>query len=176
MADTETDRGSPFWRFSLGFYRRPGVADACIALQDGCGVDVNVLLFFLWLATAKRSVPAAVAQAVCAQAGPWRDDAVVPLRTLRRKLKDGSSLVERSAAELFRTKIKAVELESERLQQEALFRLAADLATENAPTVEAAARANVASYEHAMARTFTPGAVETLLAALSPGKPVAGTG
>jgi uncharacterized protein (TIGR02444 family) len=176
MADTEAERGSPFWRFSLGFYRQPGVADACIALQDGCGVDVNVLLFFLWLATAKRSVPVASAQAVCAEAGAWRDDVVVPLRTLRRKLKDGSSLVERGTAELFRARIKAVELESERLQQEALFGLAAGLTTESAATVEAAARANVAAYERAMGSSFTPGAVDVLLAALSPGKPIAGTG
>jgi uncharacterized protein (TIGR02444 family) len=166
MAETETERGSPFWRFSLGFYRQGGVADACIALQDGCGVDVNILLFFLWLATARRGVSPASAEAVCAKAGPWRDDVVVPLRTLRRRLKDGSSFVERDTAEPFRTKIKGVELEAERLQQEALFRLAAGLPTEDAPTVEAAARANVAAYEHAVARTFTPAAIDTLLAAL----------
>src|SRR5258708_3547299 len=176
MTDSERERGSPFWRFSLGFHRQPGVADACIALQDGCGVDVNILLLFLWLATAKRRVSAAEAQAVSTKAGAWRDDVVVPLRTLRRKLKDGSSLVEHGTAELFRTRVKAVELEAERLQQEALFALAAGLATESAPTVEAAARANVAAYELAMARTFTPDAVETLLAALSAGKPAAATG
>ena len=77
-------------------------------------------------------------------------------------------------AELFRTRIKAVELEAERLQQEALFALAAALATENAATVEAAARANVAAYEHALARTFAPAAVDVLLAALSAGQPGAG--
>jgi uncharacterized protein (TIGR02444 family) len=172
MADTEAERGSPFWRFSLGFYRQPGVADACIALQDGCGVDVNILLFFLWLATAKRAVPPAAAQAVCATAGPWRDDVVVPLRTLRRRLKDGSPLVERNTAELFRTRIKGVELEAERLQQEALFALAAGLATQDAPSVEAAGRANVAAYEATMGRTFTPGAVDVLLAALRAGLPI----
>ena len=166
MADTQTEQGSPFWRFSLRFYRRPGVADACIALQDGCGVDVNILLFFLWLAAERRCVPSAAAAAVCARVAPWRDDVVVPLRTLRRRLKEGSSLVERGAAELFRTRIKAIELESERLQQEAMFTLAAGLATENASTVEAAARANVAAYEQALARTFAPDAVNVLLAAL----------
>src|SRR6202521_5828523 len=154
MAEEETQAGSPFWRFSLRFYRQPGVADACIALQDGCGVDVNILLFFLWLASTGQRIGLPEARAVCAQAGPWRDDVVVPLRTLRRKLKDGSALVERNMAELFRTRIKAVELESERLQQAALFALAAGLTTEGAPTVEAAARANVAAYQHAMARTF----------------------
>jgi len=174
MSDLQIERGSPFWRFSLGFYRQPGVADACIALQDGCDVDVNVLLFLLWLATAKRCIPVAAAQAVCAKAGPWRDNVVVALRTLRRRLKDGSSLVDRNTAELFRTKIKAVELESERLQQEAMFALSEGLATENAPTVDAAARANVASYEQVLARTFTPAAVDILLAALLTGAPGAG--
>jgi uncharacterized protein (TIGR02444 family) len=172
MTDAQTDeKGSPFWRFSLAFYRRPGVADACIALQDGASVDVNVLLFLLWLATAKRQVSPATAQAVCAKAGAWRDDVVVPLRTLRRKLKEGSSLVERGTAELFRTRIKAVELESERLQQEALFALAAGLASEVAPSIDAAARANVAAYEQVMGRDFTPDAVKTLLAALPAGAP-----
>jgi uncharacterized protein (TIGR02444 family) len=166
MADAQTEQGSPFWRFSLRFYRRPGVADACIALQDGCGVDVNILLFFLWLATARRRVSVTTAQEVCAKAGAWRDDVVVPLRTLRRRLKEGSSLVERGAAELFRTRIKAIELESERLQQESMFALAAGLATENASTVDAAARANVAVYEQALASTLAPGAVGVLMSAL----------
>jgi uncharacterized protein (TIGR02444 family) len=174
MADPQTQQGSPLWRFSLRFYRQPDVADACVALQDGCGVDVNILLFFLWLATARRRVPPAAAQAVCAKVGPWRDDVVVPLRTLRRKLKDGSSLVEHNTAELFRTKIKAVELESERLQQEAMFALADALATENVPTVEVAARANVAAYERALARTFAPASVDVLIAALSAGQRGAG--
>jgi uncharacterized protein (TIGR02444 family) len=171
MADTQTEQGSPFWRFSLRFYRRPGVADACIALQDGCGVDVNILLLLLWLATARRRVSVAAAQEVCAKAAAWRDDVVVPLRTLRRRLKDGSPLVERGVAELFRTRIKAVELESERLQQEAMFALAAGLATESASTVEAAARANVAAYEQALGRTFAPDAVGVLVGALLADEP-----
>jgi uncharacterized protein (TIGR02444 family) len=167
MSDTG-NRGSPFWRFSLRFYREPGVADACIALQDGCSVDVNILLFFLWLATARRCVSPDIVQAVCAKAAPWRDDVVAPLRTVRRRLKEGSALVERDAAERFRTAIKAIELESERLQQEALFALAAGLATESAVTVEAAARANVTAYEHALGRRFAPAAaIDALLEALA---------
>jgi uncharacterized protein (TIGR02444 family) len=167
MMDAGT--GFPFWRFSLRFYRQPGVADACIALQDGCGVDVNVLLFFLWLATARRSVSLVVAREVCATAAPWRDDVVAPLRAIRRRLKDGAALVERGAAEHFRTKIKAIELESERLEQEALFALADGLATEDVATVEAAARISVAAYEHVLGRALTPAAVAALLGALAAG-------
>ena len=44
MNDTPTAT-TPFWRFSLTYYGQPGVSDACIALQDGCGVDVNLLLY-----------------------------------------------------------------------------------------------------------------------------------
>jgi uncharacterized protein (TIGR02444 family) len=165
-ADTADNPGSPFWRFSLRLYRQPGVADACIALQDECGVDVNVLLFFLWLAADKRLVPAPKARAVCEQAALWHDDVVAPLRAVRRKLKGGSTLVERNTAELFRTRIKATELEAERLQQEALFAMVPNLGTEPAESVEAAARADVLAYEQAAARAFAPGAVEILVAAV----------
>src|SRR5216684_1534893 len=114
MADTPDNQGSPFWRFSLRLYRQPGVADACIALQDECGVDVNVLLFFLWLAADKRLVPAPNARAVCEQAALWHDDVVAPLRAVRRKLKGGSTLIERNTAELFRTRIAAVVANAQR--------------------------------------------------------------
>jgi uncharacterized protein (TIGR02444 family) len=175
MTEAETQAGSPFWRFSLRFYRQSGVADACIALQDGCGVDVNILLFLLWLATDRRRATSDEVAAVCAKAGPWRDDVVVPLRSLRRRLKDGAPLVERNTAELFRIRIKGVELEAERLQQEALFGLTPSLATTNEPSVEAAVRANVAAYERVAGRAFTPAAVDVLVAALVDGGPAART-
>ena len=43
------------WRFSLAFYARPGVAEALIALQDRAGLDVNLMLFALWLGVSGRS-------------------------------------------------------------------------------------------------------------------------
>lgn len=167
MNDADNDQGSPFWRFSLRFYRKPGVADACIALQDGCGVDVNILLFLLWLATERRSTRLDEVQAVCAAAAPWRDEVVVPLRGIRRRLKQGPALVDRSATEQFRARIKAIELESERLQQEALFALADGLATESAASVEDAASFNVAVYECVLGRMLDPAAVDTLLGAVA---------
>ena len=45
-----------FWRFSLVFYERPGVADALIALQDRGGFDVNLILFALWLGISGRGL------------------------------------------------------------------------------------------------------------------------
>jgi uncharacterized protein (TIGR02444 family) len=166
MIDADNDPGSPFWRFSLRFYRKPGVADACIALQDGCGVDVNILLFLLWLATERRCVRTAAVRELCARTAPWRNDVVAPLRTIRRRLKDGSALIERSAAEVFRARVKSLELASERLEQEALFALADGLATDDATTIDGAARVSLASYEDVSGCNF-PAASVTLIEALT---------
>jgi hypothetical protein len=52
-----------------------------------------------------------------------------------------------------------------------MFALADELATEGAPTVEAAAHANVVAYEHALARTFAPAPMDVLIGALLAGQP-----
>ena len=92
---------------------------------------------------------------------------VIPLRTLRRALKSPPPLVAGAAAELFRTKVKAVELEAERLQQEAMYELAdATPWGQDAPSLADAARGNIAAYEAMVGKAFPKPAIETLLAAL----------
>jgi uncharacterized protein (TIGR02444 family) len=165
---TETTQGSPFWRFSLRLYRAPGVADACIALQEGAGVDVNLLLFLLWQATQRRALTDADVAALEQQIGGWRDTAVIPLRNLRRALKSPPGLVAAGTAEAFRTRIKAVELEAERLQQEAMYELAAGSPLGRDATSPAeAARRNVAAYASMRSVDFPGAAVDTILAALA---------
>jgi uncharacterized protein (TIGR02444 family) len=167
-APEATRQESPFWRFSLRFYRQPAVADACIRLQEEAGVDVNLLLFLLWHATHKRALSAAEVAELEQRIGAWRDMTVIPLRGVRRALKSPPALVAPATAELFRTKIKAVELEAERLQQEAMYELArAALWGREAPSLDAAARANIAAYEAMVRRAFPTDAIETLLAALT---------
>ena len=158
---------SPFWRFSIGFYRNPDVAAACIALQDEAGVDVNVLFFLLWNATLERKLPQAAIEDLDRQIGAWREAAVIPLRAVRRALKSPPSVVEPGAAEAFRTRIKAVELEAERLQQHTLYQMTSSLRFEPAASVMEAARANVAAYQAVCAKVFPQAAVETILAALA---------
>ena len=167
-ADALSAQGSPFWRFSLRFYRQPKVADTCIALQEERGVDVNLLLFLLWQARRGRALTVAEAEGLERRIGPWRDRTVIPLRALRRALKSPPPLVAGAAAELFRTKVKAVELEAERLQQEAMYELAgATPRGQDAPSRADAARGNIAAYEALCSGTFPKPAIETLLAALA---------
>jgi len=165
-------QGSPFWRFSLRLYRAPGVGDACIALQEEAGVDVNLLLFLLWQATQRRALTAADIKALDETIGGWRDTAVIPLRNLRRALKSAPGLVAPNVAEAFRSRIKAVELEAERLQQEAMYALAATMPPgralgRDATSPAEAARANVAAYETMRAVAFPKAAVDTVLIAFA---------
>jgi uncharacterized protein (TIGR02444 family) len=174
--DTQSVQGSaqasPFWRFSLKLYRAPGVGDACIALQEEGGVDVNLLLFLLWQATQRRTLAAADVKALDETVGGWRNTAVIPLRNVRRALKSAPGLVDPNTAEAFRTRIKAVELEAERLQQEAMYALAATMPPGHALGRDAtssveAARSNVAAYETMRAVAFPKAAVDTVLTAFA---------
>jgi uncharacterized protein (TIGR02444 family) len=164
MSDTETNtETTPFWRFSLHFYRQAGVSDACIALQDECGVDVNLLLFLFWLASDGRQLTADEVKNLDDSVRDWRNLTIVPIRNARRKLKGTATLVEPGNQEAFRTKVKAIELDAERLQQEALytFTKSGPLGAEAAPP--AAARANVGAYERVMGKSFPKKAVNVLI-------------
>jgi uncharacterized protein (TIGR02444 family) len=166
-APVSSSSGSPFWRFSLRFYRQREVADACIALQEEAGIDVNLLLFLLWHATQKRALSAPEVAELERRAAPWRNMTVIPLRTMRRALKSPPALVPGATAEFCRAKIKAVELEAVRLQQEAMHDLAHPSLGCEASSLEEAARANVAAYAAMCGTAFPRPAIETLLAALA---------
>src|SRR5262249_62092252 len=95
------------------------------------------------------------------------DLAGAPRRTVRRAHKPPPALGAGPPAELFRTRIKAVELEAERLQQEALHELVGSSAMgAQAPSLEAAARASIEAYAATCGGAFPSSATETLLAAL----------
>ena len=120
--------GNPFWDFSLSVYGTPGVADACLRLQDEAGLDVNLVLFACWFAGA-RAAPLTDAEMrdVVALTRDWRERVVSPLRQIRRELKGGSEGLPPDAVESFRTEIKRIELASERRQQDMLLAFAETL-------------------------------------------------
>jgi len=136
--------GLCLWRFSRAFYARPGVSEALIALQDGAGLDVNLILFALWRGVSGRS-RLSNAELVIAErsAGPIRAAIVVPLRALRRNLRsDPDADVQR-----LRERIKRLEIAAEKIVQYRLARFAGTPANDTAPAARAAAaQTNLALY------------------------------
>lgn len=146
-----------FWRFSLALYARPGVAPACLELQDRHGKDVILALFALWVGSSGRGRldPAALAAAEEA-ALPWRRQVVEPLRRTRHALKSIAG-----AEDLYR-QLKATELEAEQIAHQRL----APLARQPDPTIgpperHAAAAANLELY---LGPAFGPAAAAILSA------------
>lgn len=116
MAATDTPEDS-LWRFSLAVYARPRVDRTCVDLQDRLGLDVNLVLLVLWAgAVCGARLTAAEAGRLADEAAAWHRPVVAPLRGVRRHLKGIAG------AEALRQKIKAIELESERLEQVRLAR------------------------------------------------------
>ncbi|WP_036270946.1 TIGR02444 family protein [Methylobacterium sp. WSM2598] len=112
----------PLWTFALALYGRPGAAPACLALQDEAGADVPLVLHLLWCAATGRTLDAAAIAATDAALAPWRDAVVAPLRRVRRAMK--APLLPAPGAEALRERVKAAEIEAERLALRALAALA----------------------------------------------------
>jgi uncharacterized protein (TIGR02444 family) len=135
-------RADEFWAFSLDAYARPGVAAACLRLQDELGLDVNLLLLCCWLARSGRGrLSEDDLAAAEARAAPWRREIVEPLRAIRRALK---AMVDAASPSLY-AEIKRLELRAEREEQRRI--LAASLGCQSASrTVEADLAANLGLY------------------------------
>ncbi len=114
------------WEFSLSLYDKPGVPDACLTLQNRHNLDVNLVLFCLWLAADSRCLAKDAMQEVIARSDAWRGKMISPLRALRTDMKgwpsDGSvsDFSRRDDFEALRSKVKALELEAEKWQQQML--------------------------------------------------------
>ena len=116
MPSVLSDQFSSLWNFSLEYYARAGVADACLQLQDTCGVNVNLLLWCIWLE--RRGVCLDESRLASAQKRiqSWDAHYVIPLRQLRRRMKAEFG-VEDNAIEQLRSQIKSAELLAEKQLQ-----------------------------------------------------------
>ncbi len=107
---------NPFWDFSLNAYDRSGVAEACLALQERHGLDVNLLLFAAWAGYCGRRLSAEEMAEIVSAAAAWHSEVVRPLRAVRSWLK-GQATVPDVLGESLRGGVKAMELQAEMLQQ-----------------------------------------------------------
>ena len=109
------------WAFALALYARPGVAEACLNLQNEAGVDVMLLLTTTFAAIEHRLLltPDEI-RALNEACRLWREQIVWPLRTIRSGLKTGPQPAPCDATEQFRSHVKALELAAEKLENKLL--------------------------------------------------------
>lgn len=106
------------WDWTLKTYERPGVPEACLALQDRYLINTSYLLWVAWAAPDKGALRAGLAMSVS-----W-DQILWPLRNARRDLKAPQPGIDDQARLALREDVKAAELRAERLLMESLERLA----------------------------------------------------
>jgi uncharacterized protein (TIGR02444 family) len=119
--------GFSFWRFSLRTYRAPGVEKACLALQDDCGADVNLLLYCCWTGLSGRRLSARAVRSARAAVARWQSGVVSPLRRARRAIRKGHRGVTGEWAGQLRRRISAAELDAEYVEQSVLAAHAAGM-------------------------------------------------
>jgi uncharacterized protein (TIGR02444 family) len=121
MTQSRSDLEADGWAFALHLYAQPGVAEACLKLQDEAGVDIMMALMIIFAAVRHGVLltPSEIRELDDA-CRPWREEIVQRLRAVRIRLKTGPSPAPGSATEPFRSTIKAAELAAERLQNQLL--------------------------------------------------------
>lgn len=106
--DPAVPHASDEWQFVAAAYARPGVAQACLLLQDELGVDVLVLLHLAFVRF-RSLTPVASEQIEMADRAvrEWRDKVVQPLRAVRRSLDKNDPHVHGLRADIQRCELNA---------------------------------------------------------------------
>ena len=124
------DKDNPLWDFMISTYNKPGVENACLALQASFRADVNMVMFCIWLAYRCDGNPflSFYLKPALKFSLSWQSAMVEPLRAVRDNLKDyikNHSLDgpdQESTIEL-RERIKECELDMEYMQTLSLYAL-----------------------------------------------------
>jgi len=167
MSSTPNDS---LWNFVLALYGSKGVSEACLLLQDESGVDVPMLLFALWLASNSVELTAEEILRIDELVRDWREEIVWPLRTVRRRLKEGPHPAPTEETDAMRNTIKAAELNSEKIELSLLEEAGRALlssATRRPGDARNNALTAIMHYRQADPDARGVKAVETILAAFS---------
>jgi uncharacterized protein (TIGR02444 family) len=103
-----------FWDWALNAYARPGVAQACLDLQDDHGQCTPYLLWAAWAAKSGRGLDEATLVKGADLARRWEPAFITPVRAVRRALKPSFDGVADDLREALREQVKAVELAAEK--------------------------------------------------------------
>jgi uncharacterized protein (TIGR02444 family) len=132
--DLSDTKGLGIWDFAVALYAMSGVEGDCLVAQDHYHIDVTALIFALYRAKKCEGFNAHTAHEL---ARTLSAGVVEPLRHARIALKSIPDFADNKDAQALRQRVKAIELDSERLTLEALACLAMEGPT---PTGEQALR------------------------------------
>lgn len=105
-----------FWQFSLSFY--PAIKDVCLQWQEQFGVNINLLLFLLYLDKQQQSVSEAQLQQLEDLLKHFSTEVTQSIRALRRTLP--SPWLESDMQQPLRQQLLNTELAAEKLEQQLL--------------------------------------------------------
>jgi len=108
------------WDFAVGIYQYSPIKTACLQLQDEAGADVCVLLAVVWLGKNGRHLTLAEIALLNSTVEVWQQKMTLPLRQLRRDIRQFIESEPSLDAEPIYQQIKAAELEAERVTMQQL--------------------------------------------------------
>lgn len=108
----------PFWDFSLKVYMTKGVGQACLGLQEAHELDVNIVLFCLWVgASGRGAMTTSEMRVVTGSVADWHAEVVRSLRSVRTRMKGGMPPAPGDLAESLRQRIQKIEIDCEHTEQ-----------------------------------------------------------
>ena len=122
MTDQVTDNQedctleNPFWQFSLSLYAKPEVTEYCLTLQDKHNMQVNLLLYSIWLST-KGCILEPLRIKQNSQLQNWLTQVIPSIREARIQVGENSK------QDPLYKQLKACELKAEQRAQAILFSL-----------------------------------------------------
>lgn len=131
----------PFWDFSIRVHSHAGVHEACLAMQIGHALDVNILFYCCWRGAAGGSrIPKEDLERIVEGVSGWQNEIVRPIWAARGKLKPRFGDFPVEFTEPLRRALIAAELEAEHTEQLQIAALAPF--ESDAPTADRVRAAN----------------------------------
>ena len=114
-----TAENQSFWEWSQTIYARAGVADILLTLQDQYGLDINIILACIWTGDQQAALSVQDLAALFDFTENWAQKVTIPMRAVRRNLKN-DPLATEGAVKKLRSSVKKLELQSEEIIQHAM--------------------------------------------------------
>ncbi len=120
----------PFRDFSASLYCKPGIADASLFVQERYGLNINLVLFCVWVAdTGGGALTTGNIATALRRLADWQKHVIKPLREIRRACRHEALGIPECLLQTFQPQIETVELGAEHIEQLVLGEFARGLAS-----------------------------------------------